>query len=146
MLIYKCTNKFTGEMYIGLTTTSLEKRKRRHRRSVYCGSKTKFHEALRKFGFEAFKWRTIEKCNSIDELKEREKYWIEKLNTLEEGYNSTHGGEYSQPKKRRRFKKKKTNSPFAVIDSDEMTADIYTQICISRRLNNDLINIGEEFK
>ena len=33
-----------------------------------------------------FRWDVVEYC-SLDKLNEREKYWIDKYNSIEEGYN-----------------------------------------------------------
>lgn len=139
MLIYECQNKFTGEKYIGLTTKTLEKRKRSHLRSVRKGSQLKFHQAIRKYGKEAFKWKTVEKCNSIDELTEREKYWIKTLDTKNKGYNSTDGGEVGShdPKKRKRRRYSKSN-PIAFLSAEE-----YTLACLSHRLDEQEKNIEE---
>ncbi len=98
MIIYQSTCKKTGLSYIGLTTKSLQSRKNSHWRSVIKGSSTAFHKALRKYGMGGFKWKTLEKCNNIDELKEREIQYIAELNTYEHGYNSTKGGEFFSAK------------------------------------------------
>ena len=97
MIIYQAICKETGLSYVGLTTKSLQSRKNSHWKSVIKGSKTTFHLALKKYGLNGFKWKTLEKCETIEELKEREIHYIAELNTYENGYNSTKGGEFFSP-------------------------------------------------
>ena len=50
--------------------------------------------AIKKYGLENFKAEVIEECKTTDELLEREKYWIAKLNSkYPNGYNLTDGGD-----------------------------------------------------
>ena len=74
MIIYKATNTKNNKIYIGQTTKTLNRRKILHkaqmnRTNIY------FHKALRK-QFDLFDWEVIETCSTIDELNEREIYWI----------------------------------------------------------------------
>lgn len=52
---------------------------------------------MRKYGLEAFVFEIVEECD-IDQLNEREKYWINYYNSFNHGYNLTNGGDsgYSQ--------------------------------------------------
>ncbi len=110
LVIYCATNKYTGLKYIGLTTRGLQHRKKTHWRSVEKGSKTYFHNALRKYKLNGFNWKILERVNNIDKLAKREIHYISEYNTYKEGYNSTLGGEV--PFKTNRFKKsKKTKRP-----------------------------------
>jgi group I intron endonuclease len=97
MLIYKATNKTTGKAYIGQTTLSLEQRISAHMREARKGkrSKSAFHNALLKYGLDSFTIETIDRCDTIDDLNERETYWIATLNTLcPNGYNIEAGGKH----------------------------------------------------
>ena len=94
MIIYKATCRVTGLSYIGLTTKTLQTRKKTHWKSVLKGSSTAFHNALRKYNLNGFTWKTIHKCDNIEELKEKEIEYITEYNTYENGYNSTKGGEF----------------------------------------------------
>ena len=53
-IVYKATNKDTGETYIGATKDSLEKRIQDHLQKANSGKGHKFHEAIRTYGAEAF--------------------------------------------------------------------------------------------
>ena len=52
-IIYLCTNKITGEQYIGQTCQNIKKRITNHKCSMKT-YKTKFSEALNKYKFESF--------------------------------------------------------------------------------------------
>jgi group I intron endonuclease len=90
-IVYKVSNKINDKCYIGQTVRSLELRKKEHlnqNRSF----KTLFQNALYKHGPESFDWEILFETDNIDELNEKEIYYIKKYNTLENGYNLTTGG------------------------------------------------------
>lgn len=95
MIIYKATSKTTGKVYIGQTVVPLQKRINQHNSSAY-GSQYNyhFHNAIRKYGPEDFVYEVIEdNIETIEQLQEREKYWIAYYDSYHNGYNSTLGGE-----------------------------------------------------
>jgi len=53
---------------------------------------TKFYRAIRKYGENNFYIELLE-TTTIDNLNEREKYWISYYNSYKNGYNSTLGGD-----------------------------------------------------
>ena len=53
---------------------------------------SKFHRAIRKYGVENFNVETIENIR-VEELQERERYWITYYDSYNCGYNSTLGGD-----------------------------------------------------
>lgn len=94
-VIYKVTNKINGKLYIG-KTYNFEKRKKEH--ILDKNTNIPFHRALKKYGLENFNWEIIDYAESDKEIKEKEIYWIKKLNTCihfpnSNGYNVTLGGE-----------------------------------------------------
>ncbi len=93
MIVYKATNVKNDMPYIGQTTKTLEERKQAHINE----SKTDdlyFHNALKKYGVDGFKWEVIYHCKDIDELYGMERYYIQLYNTIRPyGYNLTLGGE-----------------------------------------------------
>lgn len=95
MDIYKITNNLNGKSYIGQTVQSLRQRKREHlyRMVNQPERKEKLYMALRKHGIENFTWEVLESCNTVDELNERERHYINSLNTYNRGYNMTEGGD-----------------------------------------------------
>ncbi len=96
MIVYQALNTATGKIYIGKTAVSLAQRKGDHKAKAYKhGRNSSFHEAMRKYGFDNFQWEIIDKAKTLDELNEKERYWIARLKTSEKeyGYNQTTGGD-----------------------------------------------------
>lgn len=94
-VIYKCTNLINGKMYVG-KTYNFEKRKREHIYDI--DNELPFHKALKKYGLDSFKWEIIDRATNEEDIKEKEIYWIKRLNTCiheknSNGYNITLGGE-----------------------------------------------------
>lgn len=85
-IVYCATNKVTGHKYIGSTLASLNRRKYRHEREVGCA---KLHQAICKYGKDAFEWSILEDNVHKKDLIERENNWIELLDTMNPliGYN-----------------------------------------------------------
>lgn len=49
--------------------------------------------ALNKYGIDNFVWEIVEDCNNLDELNNKEVYWISHYNTMvPNGYNMNKGG------------------------------------------------------
>lgn len=94
MIIYKITNLINNKSYIGQTTKSLEKRLGIHKRCAFNYNKEyALYRAFRKYGIENFKWEIICECLSIDEMNEKEIYYINLHQTFGiSGYNMTSGG------------------------------------------------------
>lgn len=94
-LIYKVTNIYNRKIYIGQTSRSLVERKCGHRYATITGSKHYFHLALRKYGFDMFKWEILGYCDSKEELllTEVECIWFFDSNNPIYGYNQTKGGD-----------------------------------------------------
>lgn len=131
--IYKYTNKNDGKVYIG-RSVNIIKRKWEH---LYNPSSfSYFDKTLRELGEENFDFEVIEEC-SIQELQEREKYWINyfKSCVLDEesnGYNLTYGGE----------EYKSENNPWAKLSEKEVKE-------IIEKLKNTKISIqklAKEYK
>lgn len=107
--IYKVTNKINGKIYIGFTSDHLYNRKKVHKNKAFTqNNNIKFHNALKKYGWEAFEWEVI--CQSLDGdylLKIMEPYFIQYYNSIQNGYNITKGGEGSYGFKHSDISKKK---------------------------------------
>ena len=117
--IYRITNRMTGEGYVGQTKCM----KRINGRTQYSGYENRFlqhlgnaidperqndcpklYEAIRKYGKEMFYVELLERC-LMDQMNERERYYIKTLGTRKNGYNVTRGGQYKR-KPRRRYRRK----------------------------------------
>ena len=92
-IIYKYTSP-SGKSYIGQTTRP-EGRMEQHRRMQ---DDSAFHRAIKKYGFDNFKYEVLVTIDLEDkqELKQKldyfEKFYIRKYKTFENGYNETLGG------------------------------------------------------
>ena len=86
MIIYKTTNLVNGKVYVGQDSKN---------NPDYLGSGKIIKQAIVKYGKENFKKEILEECKSLDELNEREKYWIDVLKTTNNkiGYNVSSGGQ-----------------------------------------------------
>ena len=86
--VYMVTNKVNNKMYIG-------KHKSTHFDEEYLGSGTVLLRAKEKYGIENFESTLIEECNSLEELNEREKYWIAYYDATnsDQFYNVLKGGD-----------------------------------------------------
>lgn len=91
--IYKATNLVTGKSYIGRTTSTLNKRitwhysnakKRKHKNN-------KFFDALLEFGIYDWKWDVLDTTEDKEESFDLEEFYIQKFDTVENGYNSKAG-------------------------------------------------------
>ena len=85
--VYMITNTVTGKFYIG-STVNLYARLKYHRYSANRNSNKELGGDILKYGFDAFNV-TILETPSLDQLREREKFYIESLNAVENGYNIT---------------------------------------------------------
>jgi group I intron endonuclease len=53
---------------------------------------THLYRSFRKYGLEKFSFEVLEEC-TVEELNQKEIYWIEKYNSFFNGYNLTFGGD-----------------------------------------------------
>ena len=90
MIIYKATNKINGIFYVGQTIRDIDKRKVSHKYNANKGCHFLFHKAIRKYGWNNFKWEVLCECSSKEELDEMEFHYIKQFNSLmPNGYNMT---------------------------------------------------------
>jgi group I intron endonuclease len=87
--IYKITNP-KGEIYIG-SSTNLEIRLDKYKSLYRIKTQPLIKNSIEIHGYINHIFEIIEECN-INELKNREKYWIQYYNSFEKGLNSNSGG------------------------------------------------------
>lgn len=95
-IIYKAVNKTNGKIYIGATTHSLEERKKDHIQKALNGKGSAFQEALASYSTDNFIWEEIDTANTINELAEKEKRYIQLYDSNHMGYNSDEGGGFKK--------------------------------------------------
>ena len=86
-----------GKYYVGLFTTSKERRTKQHKYCAKNGNKKYLYNALRKYNMvDTFELNVIDTADTFEELCEKEKAYIIKYNSYYQngnGYNMTYGGE-----------------------------------------------------
>ena len=84
--IYKITNDFNDEVYVGSTCDTLVKRFSAHKCSIYNNTKNNrpIYKLMNEIGFERFRIELIEDFLGTDkyQMRQREGYWIKKIGTL----------------------------------------------------------------
>lgn len=92
--IYVITNKINGKQYIGKTNNTIQERWKEHctDSKKNRNNKRPLYRAMNKYGIENFSIQILEKC-SWKEASLKEIYWIGKLDTYQNGYNATLGGD-----------------------------------------------------
>lgn len=95
-IIYMVTNLLDGRKYIGATSDSLSRRKSDHMIKGGKGLGSRFQEALKTYGKEAFEWEQIDTATSLNELAEKESQYVLQYETQEEGYNTDRGGGFQK--------------------------------------------------
>lgn len=90
--VYKATNIKNNKIYIGATSNL--KRRIIEYKSHTQKDKSRFHDAILKYGIENFTFEVILKCNTKEEMFEKEKEVIATFDSTnpEIGYNETSGG------------------------------------------------------
>lgn len=103
MIIYKITNLVNGKIYVGQTVRDLDERIAEHKRHDGIVGR-----AIKKYGEGNFCFEVIDKANNIDELNEKEKYWIRFNDCIKpNGYNLCEGGGNTKGYRHREESKRK---------------------------------------
>ncbi len=89
-IIYIATNKKNGKSYIGQTICGLSHRISQHKYGIG-RSNRKFYSALKHYGIDNFEWKTIG-TYPVEQLNDKEKFYIDFYKTFIYGYNLTTGG------------------------------------------------------
>jgi len=99
--IYMIKNKINNKLYIGQTARSLEKRKNEYKKSLNRDEIYNSHlqNSFKKYGFDNFEFSVIDNAETMEELNEKEIYYIELYNSTDKkiGYNIEIGGRNSLP-------------------------------------------------
>lgn len=93
MHIYKFTHLETGRCYIGQTIQNPNRRRLEHiADSRYTSKEYHFHNALRKYGINAFTFEVIDTASSIGELNLLEEKYIDQYDSIKNGFNIRQAG------------------------------------------------------
>lgn len=130
--IYKITNLINGKIYIG-QSRNIKKRWQNHKCAAHNPNNKAYnyplYRAMRKYGIENFDFSILENCQ-INQLNEREKYWITYYSSDNGnyGYNNDSGG---------------TSCPHPVKLTEEMVEEIIFMLKESTLSQSE---IAENFK
>lgn len=91
--IYQIKNDINDKTYVGKTTRTIAQRFQEHLERIYQRD-NHLYLAMRKYGKEHFYIIQLEECAN-ELLNEREKYWISQMDSYNNGYNETLGGDGS---------------------------------------------------
>ena len=88
--IYVITNLINNKQYVGETSLTIEDRLKAHFQSAKYRLKYDLYKDMIEYGKSNFKIELLEEFESENRQQEieRESYWIEKLNTYNNGYNN----------------------------------------------------------
>ena len=87
--IYKYTNKINNKVYIGQTSQTLARRAKKDGEGYkHC---LHFYSAIQKYGWENFSCEILEQVSEL-EADDKEKYYIQYYNSIDNGYNIDCGG------------------------------------------------------
>lgn len=116
--IYQILNLINGHCYIGQSKNIFNRFNKHHiydyKNEKGANYNDKIYQALRKYGLENFKVNIIELC-PLNELDDKEIYWISYFDSFKNGYNSTIGGQnwspnmYTQETEEKRQKTREKN-------------------------------------
>ena len=87
-VVYKHTSP-NGKSYIGITNNVKKRWEQKGEKYKGC---TKFYNAIKKYGWDNFTHEILEENISKGYAFNREKYYIEKFDTIKNGYNISKGG------------------------------------------------------
>lgn len=93
--IYKITNNKNGKSYIG-QSNHIKRRWKDHRTRAFQSTSNQYnshlYRAIREYGLDSFSFKVLEEC-PLEQLDEREKYYVQFYDTYKNGYNLTEGGD-----------------------------------------------------
>lgn len=93
MICYLVYNRINGKCYVGQTVKTLKERWYLHCKSAKGKSRLPIHNAIRKYGPEAFMIGWLSHARDREELNAIEKHFIVRYNSqVPNGYNRTEGG------------------------------------------------------
>lgn len=89
-IVYRYVNKNNGKSYVGVTSNPS---KRYYAHKSANGSSPAFHNAINKYGFDAFEYEVVEEFDNIDDAYDSEIEYIRFFDSVSpNGYNISEGG------------------------------------------------------
>ena len=142
--IYKATNKINGKVYIGFDS-NWPKRHNEHKADSK-RRKTKFCNAIIKYGWDNFEWHIIYQSKDYNHtLEKMENQFIVEYDSYRNGYNSTLGGEGSKGIKLTEEHKQKLSLANKGQKRSEETRKKISEAS-KKQTNRDISGIGSYWK
>lgn len=120
--IYGLRNMMNNKWYIGQAIDI--NRRLKNYANLSCKSQPKIYNALLKYGYKNFEKVILEQCSSdVNVLNEKEPVWIEKYNSIKNGYNLRTGGDAGgspSEETRKKISKSKTGTFVSEISKEKM--------------------------
>lgn len=97
--IYVITNNINGKQYVGLSKNIIRRWNDHKNKAIHPIKKDDIdkplYKAMRKYGTNNFSIKILEEIdsNNIEDMKEKEKFYIAKLDLYYSGYDATFGGD-----------------------------------------------------
>ena len=162
--IYQIKNLINGNIYIG-QSVNIRNRWKQHIYELNNDKHSNSHlqNAWNLYGKENFEFSILEKCE-INQLDEKEEYWINKLDSYQNGYNNDLGGKGCRGYKHTEeeiIKMRKIQNPKIILQFDleynfvkEWIGGVshinkelgYTKDCILLRCNHTILNKMTPYK
>lgn len=93
MDIYKFTHVETGRSYVGQTIQDPNQRRLEHISGSRYSTKTyHFHNALKKYGIDAFTFEVIDTASTLEELNLLEEKYVNEFDSINNGFNIRQAG------------------------------------------------------
>ena len=128
MIVYKITNKLDGKPYIGQTCGTPQERFLEHKRA-----NSPIGKAIRQFGVENFTIEIVDECETAEQARELEKFFIIEYDSMTpNGYNQVGGGVRRDARINLAFttELKKQLEDIASVDEISMNA-LVEKICVA---------------
>lgn len=96
-IVYKHTNNITNKCYIGMTEKTMEERAGKNGRYYRVNTKDenykdgKFFDSILQYGWMNYSHEILESNLGIEEAREKELYYINLYNSVNDGYNNAEG-------------------------------------------------------
>lgn len=94
--IYAIRNSKNKKVYIGQTSKTLKERFKYHDKKLQRGAKYKLYEAMDEIGRDNFWIEELDSTESVEEGSRLERFYIDKYDSIEYGYNRNYGGKISR--------------------------------------------------
>ncbi|MTJ10774.1 helix-turn-helix domain-containing protein [Anabaena sp. UHCC 0204] len=118
--IYIIKNIINAKVYIGQTLQPVVERFKQHLKLLKTNRSQTISKAIAKYGKDKFYYEVLEESIPLDQLDQREEFYIQKYDSISNGYNLCPGGQ--------KWRKKPLNLP-----EDEI-ANLYIRGYSSRHL------------